>query len=122
MLAMMAGETNSITVGDAEIRRIEELSIRFPLSMFNAGDEMIRRNAHWLFPDWADAAQTWEMVVQSWIVIVDGRVVVVDPSVGNGRTLPHFPLFHMLDTPFIERFSASGIRPEQVDAVACTHL
>src|ERR1700760_498058 len=31
-------------------------------------------------------------------------------------------MFDMLDTPFIERFAASGIRPEEVDFVFCTHL
>jgi glyoxylase-like metal-dependent hydrolase (beta-lactamase superfamily II) len=48
--------------------------------------------------------------------------VVVDPCVGNGRPLPDFPLFDRLDTPFIERFAATGIKPEDVAAVFCTHL
>ena len=109
-------------VGNAEIRRVEELSTRMPLAMFGVDDAMIGRHRDWLFPLWADEAQTWEMVVQSFIVEVDDRVVVVDPCVGNGRSLPDFPLFHMLETPFIERFEASGIRPDQVDAVVCTHL
>lgn len=113
---------SSFTVGQAEVHRVEELTTRLPFAMFNAGDELIARNSHWLFPDWVDGDQTWEMVVQSWIVIVDGRVVVVDPCVGNGRSLPGFPLFHMLETPFIERFAATGIRPDDVDAVFCTHL
>ena len=109
-------------VGDAEIRRVEELSTRFPLAMFNPPEGMLESHAHWLYPLWADAADTWEMVVQSWIVIADGRLIVVDPCVGNGRSLPHFALFDMLDTPFIERFAATGIRPEHVDGVVCTHL
>lgn len=109
-------------VGNAEIHRVEELSTRFPLAMFGVDDAMIERHRDWLFPLWADEAKTWEMVVQSFIVEVDGRVVVVDPCVGNGRTLPDFPLFHMLSAPFIERFEASGFRPDQVDAVVCTHL
>ena len=111
-----------ITVGDARIHRIEELTARFPMAMFNAGTELIQRHAHWLSPKWMDAEGTWKMVVQSWIVIVDGRVIVIDPCVGNGRSLPGFALFHMLDTPFIERFAATGIRPEEVDGVVCTHL
>ncbi len=113
---------NSFTVGQSVIHRVEELSAPFPLAMFGASEEIIARNADWLFPQWADADHNWEMVVQSFIVIADGRVTVVDPCVGNGLNLPDFPLFHMLDTPFIERFAATGIRPEQVDAVFCTHL
>jgi glyoxylase-like metal-dependent hydrolase (beta-lactamase superfamily II) len=109
------------TVGDAEIRRVEELRAPMPLAMFNAPD-LVERNADWLFPQWGDADGNWDMVVQSWLMIVDDRVVVVDPCVGNGRPLPDFPLFDMLDTPFIERFAATGIRPEDVDCVFCTHL
>jgi glyoxylase-like metal-dependent hydrolase (beta-lactamase superfamily II) len=113
---------DSFTVGDARVHRIEEIRTRLPFAMFNAGTELMTRHAHWLVPDWVDRDNTWEMVVQSWILIVDGQVVVVDPCVGNGRRLPEFPIFDMLDTPFIERFAASGIRPEHVDAVFCTHL
>ena len=117
------GETNSrFTVGDAKIHRIEELTARLPFSMFGAPQAVIDKNMHWLSPSWLNADGTWDMVVQSWIVIVDGRVIVVDPCVGNGRNLPHFELFHMLDTPFIEHFAAAGIRPQDVDGVVCTHL
>ena len=110
------------TVGNAEIRRVEELSTRMPLAMFGADQAIIERHWDWLFPLWSDDAYTWEMVVQSFVVVADDRVTVVDPCVGNGRPLPEFPLFDMLNTPFIERFEASGIKPEQVDAVVCTHL
>ncbi|MBW8752659.1 MAG: MBL fold metallo-hydrolase [Sphingomonadales bacterium] len=109
------------TVGDATIHRVEELRAPMPLAMFNA-PHLIERNADWLFPQWGAASGDWEMVVQSWVMEVDGRVLVVDPCVGNGRPLPEFALFDNLDTPFIERFAATGIRPDEVDGVFCTHL
>lgn len=108
------------TVGKAEIHRIEELSSPMPLAMF--GEDLVARNAHWLYPRFACEDGTWSMVVQSWIATIDGRVFVIDPCVGNGRALPHFALFDHLDTPFIERFAATGIRPDDVDGVFCTHL
>ena len=108
------------TLGEATIHRVEEMTAKMPLAMF--GEELIAQSADWLHPRWANADGTWDMVVQSWIVVVDSRVVVIDPCVGNGRSLPHFALFDNLDTPFIERFAATGIRPEDVDAVFCTHL
>jgi glyoxylase-like metal-dependent hydrolase (beta-lactamase superfamily II) len=109
------------TIGNAEIRRVEEMRAPHPLAMFNA-PELVARNADWLFPRWGDADGNWDMVVQSWIMTVDDCVVVVDPCVGNGRPLPDFPLFDHLDTPFIERFEATGIKPEDVTHVFCTHL
>ena len=108
------------TVGNALIHRVEEMTATMPLAMF--GEDLVARNADWLYPRWANTDGTWGMVVQSWIVVVDDRVVVIDPCVGNGRSLPHFPIFDNLDTPFIERFAATGIRPEDVTQVFCTHL
>jgi glyoxylase-like metal-dependent hydrolase (beta-lactamase superfamily II) len=111
-----------ITIGEAEIHRVEELRVRLPFEMFGASEEVVAANADWLKPVWLDDAGTWDMVVQSFIVVADGRVTVVDPCVGNGRPLPAFPIFDNLDTPFIERFGATGFKPEDVDAVVCTHL
>ncbi len=111
-----------LNVGAAQIHRVEEATTRYPLSMFNADRALVERNAYWLFPRFGDADGSWEMVFQSWIVIMDGKVVVVDPCTGNGRNLPDYPPGHMLDTPFIERFEATGIRPADVDYVFCTHL
>lgn len=110
-----------IRVGASAIHRVEEATFKLPLAMFGA-DALIERHWDWLFPQFADAERNWDMVVQSWIAVVDGQVIVVDPCVGNGRSLPDFPMFHQLETPFIERFEATGFRPEDVDYVFCTHL
>jgi glyoxylase-like metal-dependent hydrolase (beta-lactamase superfamily II) len=112
-----------LRVGDATLRRVEEIRFRFPLSSLGISEERISANEDWLFPLFADERErTWEMVVQSWVILVDGRIVVVDPCVGNHRHLPGFALFDGLDTPYLERFEATGIRLEDVDYVFCTHL
>jgi glyoxylase-like metal-dependent hydrolase (beta-lactamase superfamily II) len=54
-------------------------------------------------------------------VTVDSRVIVIDPCNGNGRDHP-LALFNQLNTPYLERFAATGIRPADVDIVFCTHL
>jgi glyoxylase-like metal-dependent hydrolase (beta-lactamase superfamily II) len=110
------------TVGDAQIHRIEEGVFKLPLAMFGVEEALIERHRDWLAPCFVDADRNWDMVVQSWIAVVDGKVIVVDPCVGNGRSFPEFPLFDQLETPFIERFAATGVRPEDVDYVFCTHL
>jgi glyoxylase-like metal-dependent hydrolase (beta-lactamase superfamily II) len=111
-----------LKVGAARIHRVEEATYKFPLSMFTTDEALIERHWSWLFPRFADADRNWDMVVQSWIAIVDGKVIVVDPCVGNGRSFPDFPIFDRLETPFIERLQATGVRPEDVDYVFCTHL
>jgi glyoxylase-like metal-dependent hydrolase (beta-lactamase superfamily II) len=68
------------------------------------------------------AARSFDLVFQSWIVEVDGVRVVIDPCNGNGRRRPGMPQFDGLSTPWLERFAATGISPDDVDFVFCTHL
>jgi glyoxylase-like metal-dependent hydrolase (beta-lactamase superfamily II) len=112
---------SAIRVGDAEIRRVEEMPISSPMAVLTQDQALLEANRHWLMPRFLKPDGHWDFIFQSWILLVDGKVVVVDPCTGNGRPHP-MPLFNMLDTPFIERFAATGIRPEDVDCVFCTHL
>jgi glyoxylase-like metal-dependent hydrolase (beta-lactamase superfamily II) len=112
---------NSIQVGNAEIRRVEEMTIRSPMGTLTKDQALIEANKHWLAPLFLAPDDHWDFIFQSWIMTVDSRVFVIDPCTGNGR--PHmYPMFANLDTPYIERFAASGIKPEHVDFVFCTHL
>jgi glyoxylase-like metal-dependent hydrolase (beta-lactamase superfamily II) len=109
-------------IGEAGIWQVEEITQKKPLSAMTGDAELVARLPKWLFPRFIDAEGQVDIVSQSWIVIIDGRVVVVDPCTGNGRNFPDFPPAHMLDTPYLERFAATGVRPEDVDTVFCTHL
>jgi glyoxylase-like metal-dependent hydrolase (beta-lactamase superfamily II) len=110
-----------IRVGQAEIRRVEEMTIISSMAMLANDQALIEANKHWLMPLFMSPDGKREFVFQSWIMLVDGNVFVIDPCTGNGR--PHmYPFFNMLNTPYIERFAATGIKPADVDYVFCTHL
>lgn len=112
---------STIKVGDAEIRRVEEMPIKSPISTLTKDQGLIDTNKHWLTPLFLRADDHWDFLFQSWIMSVDGKIFVIDPCTGNGR--PHmYPFFSMLNTPYIERFAATGIKPQDVDYVFCTHL
>lgn len=111
-----------ITLGDAEIRSVLEMSLRKrPIAYLQADPALIEANRSWLAPHFLEAGDTWSLNFQSWILQVDDKVVVVDPCTGNGRPHP-MPPFDMLDIPFIERFSETGVRPQDVTHVFCTHM
>lgn len=111
-----------IKLGHADIRPVLELALtRRPIAFLGADPALIEANRAWLSPHFLEDGDTWSLNFQSWILQVDGKVVVVDPCTGNGRPHPIAP-FDMLDTPFIERFCATGVRPEDVDYVFCTHM
>ena len=107
--------------GDAEIRRVEEMTIRSPISTLTRDERILSDNLEWLAPRFLNEDGTRDFVFQSWILTIDSKVIVVDPCNGNGRAHP-LALFDNLNTPYLERFEASGIRPQDVDIVFCTHL
>jgi glyoxylase-like metal-dependent hydrolase (beta-lactamase superfamily II) len=112
----------AIRVGAAELRRVEEIVVKRPLAALTDDRRIIDDNWHWLYPDHVAPDGSWDMVVQSWLLTLGGRVIVVDPCVGNGRSFPALAMFDRLDTPYIDRFAATGVRPEDVDFVFCTHF
>lgn len=111
-----------IKLGNTQIRSVLEMSLRKrPIAYLQAPQDLIEANRWWLAPHFLEAGDTWSLNFQSWILQVDGKVVVVDPCTGNGRPHPIAP-FDMLDIPFIERFCETGVRPEEVDYVFCSHM
>jgi glyoxylase-like metal-dependent hydrolase (beta-lactamase superfamily II) len=110
-----------LRLGSAELRRVEEFRIPSKLAHVTDDTALIEANRHWLSPWYIDEDNGWDIVFQSWILTLEGRVIVIDPCTGNGR--PHCqPWFDNLDYPYIERFCATGFRPEDVDYVFCTHM
>ena len=39
-----------------------------------------------------------------------------------GNEVERFSRFHQLNTPYLDRLRAAGVRPEDIDIVLCTHL
>jgi glyoxylase-like metal-dependent hydrolase (beta-lactamase superfamily II) len=110
-----------IRLGSAEIRSALEMTLTGrPIAWLGAAPALIEANRHWLEPHFLEQG-AWSLHFRSWILQVDGKTVVIDPCTGNGR--PHImPPFDRLDTPYIERFQSTGVRPEEVDYVFCTHM
>jgi glyoxylase-like metal-dependent hydrolase (beta-lactamase superfamily II) len=111
-----------VTIGQADLWEVEEIAHKKPLAEMTTDAALIASLPAWMFPAFIDADMQFDIVTRSWILIHDNRVIVIDPCNGNGRSYPDFPPAHMLDTPYIDRFGATGIRPEDVDFVFCTHL
>lgn len=113
------------TVGEAIVTRLPEIVFHdfdaaFLFPQWSA--QAIAPHLAWLQPDCLDAARTGLTVsVNSWIVQSGRLTVVVDTGIGNGR-VRRIPLFHQLDTPYLQRLAAAGIDLAQVTHVLSTHL
>jgi glyoxylase-like metal-dependent hydrolase (beta-lactamase superfamily II) len=110
-----------LSLGSAIIDRVEEMTIRSPMSSMTGDQALLKANYHWLKPRYLHDDDTRDFVFQSWVTTIDSKIIVVDPCNGNGRSHP-LALFNQLDTPYLERFAQTGLRPQDVDLVFCTHL
>ena len=113
-------------IGDVEIVRVEEtLGPRFdPAFIFpDWRQDLLDRHRDWMVPNFYDeATRQFISSVHTWVVRTRHHVILVDTCAGNAKQRPLFPNFSGLDTPYLARLLAAGVRPEDVDYVLCTHL
>ncbi|MFK4065876.1 MBL fold metallo-hydrolase [Streptomyces sp. NPDC029674] len=117
---------SKVMLGDVEVSRVVEVE-RFALPpraiVPEAPEEVWRDNADWLAPDhWDPDTGDAVAVIQTWVLRSEGGTVLVDTGIGNGRERPGVPAFEHLDTDYLDRLAAAGVRPEDVDIVVNTHL
>jgi glyoxylase-like metal-dependent hydrolase (beta-lactamase superfamily II) len=113
---------NPIRIGAAEVQSALEMELLArPIAWLGAAADLVEANRDWLEPHFLEAGDTWSLNFRTWILRVDEKIIAIDPCTGNGRPHPR-PPFDMLEMPFIERFCATGVRPEEVNYVFCTHM
>ncbi|TXC93867.1 MBL fold metallo-hydrolase [Streptomyces sp. ISID311] len=115
--------TPAWTVGDLTVRRIDEVA--FPAQtgrwlLPDATPEVVAQ-APWLRPDFADDAGALRLAGHSFAVEVQGLRILIDTGIGNGKPRAN-PAWHDLDTDYLQRLTAAGFAPEEVDLVVLTHL
>ena len=54
--------------------------------------------------------------IHSWVVQTPHDLIVIDTATGNGRERGGNPLYHQLNTPYLENLRAAGVNPEDVSA------
>ncbi|WP_028534363.1 MBL fold metallo-hydrolase [Paludibacterium yongneupense] len=60
--------------------------------------------------------------IHTWVVELAGQTILIDTGIGNHKERPFSQMFHGLNTPFLQRLEAAGVRPDDVDHVLLTHL
>lgn len=73
---------------------------------------------------WDEPSQKVMSSMHSWMIRNDKHTILIDTGCGNdkNRALPLFERFHQLHLPYLDRLAESGVRPEDVTLVICTHL
>ena len=115
------------TIGDVTVTRIEEqlgFSTGAPEQYLRGLDRsLLQEHAGWLVPNhYSPAADRLVTSIHSWLIRTPRCTILLDTCGGNHKQRPWSPRFHMLDTPWLARLAAAGVRPEEIDIVMCSHL
>ena len=112
-----------LIVGDVRVSSLTELQTtggsRFILP--DATPDAIRAIA-WLIPDFADERGRLKMAVQSFLVETATHKIVVDTGLGNAKSGRSVPAWNGRRDDFLDRLTAAGFGPTDVDIVVNTHL
>lgn len=82
------------------------------------------RHSSWLAP-WAYLPDSGKLIltIQAFLVRTRHHTVLVDTCVGEEKSLPARPFWHLQKfNTFLPRLAAAGVIPQDVDYVMCTHL
>jgi glyoxylase-like metal-dependent hydrolase (beta-lactamase superfamily II) len=116
-----------ITLGEITIHRVVEQEGAFfgALEFFpTLTPALLEENLPWLAPKFVEP-QTNKVIlcVQSYIVRTPHHNILVDTCVGNRKSRPTRPAWHMMTSDRYERnLAATGLTVGDIDYVMCTHL
>jgi glyoxylase-like metal-dependent hydrolase (beta-lactamase superfamily II) len=113
-------------LGDISISRVIESEQPF-INLYDfipdATEDVLEANRDWLIPKYIDPKNMMIILnIQSYVLRTPKHTILVDACVGNHKDRPGRPMFHQLNTPYLETLAAAGVQPEDIDIVMCTHL
>ena len=113
-------------LGDTRITRIEELTgpLFDPVSFFpNYSAEIVEKHRDWIYPNHIDSASGNIIAsMHSWLIETPHHKVLVDTCVGNDKDRMPYRDWHRMQSPWLNNFKITGVTPDQIDFVMCTHL
>jgi glyoxylase-like metal-dependent hydrolase (beta-lactamase superfamily II) len=118
--------STEIRIGDIAIHRVvEQEGSFFPAMEFfpSLTPQLLEENLSWLQPQFVDAAGKVVLCVQSYLVRTAHHNILIDGCVGNHKSRPTRPAWHMMASDRYEKnLAATGIGVGDIDYVMCTHL
>src|SRR5687767_2217737 len=118
--------TTQIALGDISIHRVvEQQGSFFPALEFfpTLTPELLEQHKSWLQPTFIDAAGKVVLCVQSYIVRTPHHNILIDTCVGNHKSRPTRPPWHLRTSDQYEKnLAATGLSVDDIDFVMCTHL
>jgi glyoxylase-like metal-dependent hydrolase (beta-lactamase superfamily II) len=114
----------TLVLGEATIARIDEMQGEFALDFLlpDADAAALEAHHHWLKPHFMTGAGQVILNFHSFVIRTGRRTILVDTCIGDRKQRPLRPNWHDKRGPYLDNLRASGVAPEAVDFVLCTHL
>lgn len=113
-------------VGDLAIDTIletESIAMRLADILPKSTPEALAAERGWLEPRFARLEEGLGFLAfHSYLVRTPRHTIIVDTCVGNDKQRPGLASFHQLRTGWLDNLRATGVSPDQVDYVMCTHM
>jgi glyoxylase-like metal-dependent hydrolase (beta-lactamase superfamily II) len=113
-------------IGGTTITRIEEMMgpmfdpVRF-LPDYDPTVFEVHRD--WLYPDHVDEARGLLIAsMHSWLIETPHHRILIDTCIGDDKPRMPFKNWHEMRTPWMSNLLATGVTPDDIDLVMCTHL
>ena len=117
---------DEIRIGELVISRIveDDRALFEPASFIpDSTPDAIAAERGWMGERFFDAeTDCFVLAVHSYVVRGGGRTILIDTCVGNAKQGRRRAGWNGGNWPWLENLAAAGVRPEDVDAVVCTHL
>jgi len=113
-------------LGTTTITRIEEMTgpMFDPARFFPDFDPAVfDQHRHWLYPDHVDRERGLIIAsMHSWLIETRHHKILIDTCIGNDKERMPYQNWHGMQTPWMDNLKATGITPDEIDFVMCTHL
>ncbi|MFQ5567078.1 MAG: MBL fold metallo-hydrolase, partial [Paracoccaceae bacterium] len=113
--------------GNLTVQRVMEMQLRFrpPGEMFPSSTAEELAELAPRFTPWAIDPRSGKAIiaVQSYLVRTARHTILIDTCIGCDKTNTRIPAWAgRTDRRWLDRLAATGVRPDEIDYVFCTHL
>lgn len=110
-------------IGDVEVVRIVEIFELQGLNdiLFQSCSRDMVKSHEWLAPHYAAQDGAIKVNYQAFALRIGDRRIMVDTCIGNDKHR-QAPIFHHIQTTFLDDLAHAGFPAASIDTVLCTHL
>lgn len=113
-------------IGDIRVDRIMEFEMPLlapKVLLPTSTEDDVKRHLSWLSGHLYDQqSDLLVLAMHSYLIHAKSGLILIDTCSGNGRERPQKERYHRKQWQYLERFEETGVRPEDINYVLCTHL